>query len=105
EPGGVKTPIWSKSTDTVEQLLDGAPPELEQRYGKLIAGMRSEMSKIETKTGIEPRVVAETIGKALTSQRPRTRYLVGRDAKMRGPLAKIVPDRLMDRLILRAMGG
>jgi hypothetical protein len=30
---------------------------------------------------------------------------VGRDAKLRGPMAKIVPDRVMDRLIGRALGG
>ncbi len=104
EPGGVKTPIWSKSDDTVERLLGDAPPELEQRYGKMIAGLRGEMEKIETKTGVEPRVVAETIGKALTAKKPRTRYLVGRDAKLRGPLAKIVPDRVLDRLIMRTLG-
>jgi hypothetical protein len=49
--------------------------------------------------------VAEAIGTALTASRPRTRYLVGRDAKLRGPMAKFLPDRLMDRLILRALGG
>jgi NAD(P)-dependent dehydrogenase (short-subunit alcohol dehydrogenase family) len=105
EPGGVKTPIWSKSDDTVARLLGDAPPELEQRYGPMIAGLRGEMEKIETKTGIEPRVVAETIGKALTAKKPRTRYLVGRDAKLRGPLAKIIPDRVMDRLIARTLGA
>jgi NAD(P)-dependent dehydrogenase (short-subunit alcohol dehydrogenase family) len=104
EPGGVKTPIWSKSDDTVARLLEAAPPEMEQHYGPMIAGLRGEMEKIETKTGVEPRVVAETIGKALTASKPRTRYLVGRDAKLRGPLAKFVPDRLLDRLIARTLG-
>ena len=45
------------------------------------------------------------IGEALTATKPRTRYLVGRDAKVRARIAGIVPDRVMDRLIARALGG
>ena len=57
------------------------------------------------RAGREPREVAETIGTAMTSERPRARYLVGRDAKLRAPAAMILPDRVMDRLIARALGG
>ena len=49
-------------------------------------------------------MVAETIGNALTAKKPRTRYLVGRDAKLRGALAKSVPDRVFDALIVRTLG-
>jgi NAD(P)-dependent dehydrogenase (short-subunit alcohol dehydrogenase family) len=103
EPGGVKTPIWSKSDDTFERIMEDAPPELQQRYGTLVAGVRGAMQDIANRTGVEPREVAETIGKALTADKPRTRYLVGKDAKQRGPLAKLMPDRVMDRLIARTL--
>ena len=43
------------------------------------------------------------IGTAMTADRPKTRYLVGRDAKSRWAIAKRVPDRVMDRLIARAL--
>jgi hypothetical protein len=49
--------------------------------------------------------VAEVIGKALTADKPRTRYLVGRDAKMRARVAKVMPDRMMDRAILKQLRG
>lgn len=104
EPGGVKTPMWAKSIDGAQRFRDGAPPELERRYGKLFSAMVSYSEQLES-TGIEASVVAETIGKALTSRRPRTRYLVGRDAKLRGSLAKVLPDRLMDRMILRTLSA
>ena len=71
----------------------------------MIEGLRRATVKISERTGIEPREVAEVIGGALTAKRPRTRYLVGRDAKIRGPLAKVMPDRLMDRAIVRAISG
>ncbi|MEA2400071.1 MAG: hypothetical protein QOK00_474 [Thermoleophilaceae bacterium] len=105
EPGGVKTPIWSKSNEAADELQQQMPPEAERLYGRMIETLRRETVKIATKTGIEPREVAEVIGKALTADRPRTRYLVGRDAKMRGALARVMPDRLMDRAVARQLGS
>jgi NAD(P)-dependent dehydrogenase (short-subunit alcohol dehydrogenase family) len=106
EPGGVKTPIWKKGEKLADEMMgDEMPPEAEQLYGRMIERLRAETVKIEQERGIEPREVAEVIGTALTASRPRARYLVGRDAKIRGPMAKILPDRVMDRLIGRALGG
>jgi NAD(P)-dependent dehydrogenase (short-subunit alcohol dehydrogenase family) len=103
EPGGVKTPIWRKGNELASELSADMPPEAERLYGRLIEALRRQTVKIATETGIEPRVVAEAIGHALTAKRPRARYLVGRDAKMRGPVAKVLPARAMDRLVERAM--
>lgn len=106
EPGGVKTPIWKKGEKLADEMIgDEMPLEAEQLYGRMIQRMRAETAKIEQERGMEPREVAEVIGTALTARRPRARYLVGRDAKLRGPMAKILPDRVMDRLIGRALGG
>jgi NAD(P)-dependent dehydrogenase (short-subunit alcohol dehydrogenase family) len=105
EPGGVKTPIWKKGEELADEMTEGMPPEAERLYGRMIAKLRSETRKIAEESGIEPREVAEVIGTALTSNRPRARYLVGRDAKLRASMAKVLPDRAMDRLIGRALGG
>jgi NAD(P)-dependent dehydrogenase (short-subunit alcohol dehydrogenase family) len=104
EPGGVKTRIWETSNRLADEILAELPPESERLYGRLIEAVRRQTVRIETDSGIEPRVVAEVIGQALTSSRPRARYLVGRDAKLRAPMAAILPARLMDRLIGRAIG-
>lgn len=105
EPGGVKTPIWRKGDELATELTADLPPEGQRLYGNLIAAIRKETAKIATETGIEPRVVAEAIGHALTARRPRARYLVGRDAKMRAPAAAVLPDRLMDRIMARTLRG
>ena len=52
---------------------------------------------------MEPSVVADAIVHAVTADRPRTRYLLGRDAKLRWAIAKRVPDRWFDALIARAL--
>jgi NAD(P)-dependent dehydrogenase (short-subunit alcohol dehydrogenase family) len=105
EPGGIKTPIWGKGNELADELIARMPPEAERLYGRLIADVRRETVKIERERGLPPRAVAEVIGKALTADRPRTRYVVGNDAKMRAQLGRLLPDRAMDRLIGRALGG
>jgi hypothetical protein len=105
EPGGVKTPIWRKGDELAGELMGDMPPEAGELYGSQIAALRRETTKIATETGIEPRGVAEVIGRVLTAKRPRARYLVGRDAKVQAPVSRLLPDRLMDRIVARAMRG
>jgi NAD(P)-dependent dehydrogenase (short-subunit alcohol dehydrogenase family) len=106
EPGGVKTPIWSKAGKLADEMLaEGMPAEAERLYGRTISAVRAQTARIDRETGIEPSEVAEVIGKALTANRPRARYLVGSDAKQRAVASKVLPARVMDRLIGRALGG
>jgi NAD(P)-dependent dehydrogenase (short-subunit alcohol dehydrogenase family) len=103
EPGGVKTPIWAKGTETADEIEADLPPESGELYGGLVAALRRESQRIATETGIEPEAVADRIHHALTASRPKTRYLVGRDAKSRAAVAKRIPDRWFDALIARAL--
>ena len=106
EPGGVKTPIWQKGNELIGRLMADMPAEeVERLYGRVIAALRSETVRIEQERGMPARDVAELIGRALTLRRPRARYVIGRDAKARAVMARVVPDRVMDRLIARALGG
>ncbi len=104
EPGGVKTPIWKKGEALADEITEDLPPEAERLYGRLIARVRAETRKIDEERGSEPRAVAEAIATALTARRPRARYLVGNDAKQRAVAAKLLPARVMDRMIGRALG-
>jgi NAD(P)-dependent dehydrogenase (short-subunit alcohol dehydrogenase family) len=105
EPGGVKTPIWRKGDELASELVADMPPEAVRLYGRLMEALRRETAKIAEETGIEPREVAEVIGRALTAKRPRARYLVGRDAKLSGPAARLLPDRVVDRIVARSLGA
>ena len=103
EPGAVATPIWDKGVEAAEALDRDAPPEVRERYGEVIDKIREESEKNRT-AGVPPQEVAEAVAHALTAPKPKTRYLVGRDAKVRGPVAKMLPDRTMDAAISRALG-
>jgi NAD(P)-dependent dehydrogenase (short-subunit alcohol dehydrogenase family) len=105
EPGAVKTPIWGKGSAAADELIASMPPEAERDYSELIAGLRREVEKIETERGLDPSEVAQVIGQALTARRPRTRYLVGRDAKLRAFMSTVLPDRVLDALVARSLKG
>ena len=53
--------------------------------------------------GIPASKVAKVVGHALTASRPKTRYVVGRDARIQSILRGFVPDRLRDRVVSRMM--
>jgi hypothetical protein len=47
--------------------------------------------------------MAEVVGAALTARRPRTRYVVGREARAQAMAARLLPDRAFDMLVARAL--
>jgi hypothetical protein len=52
--------------------------------------------------GVAPDVVARVVEQALTAESPKTRYLVGRDAKLRAAFERL-PDRWRDRVYERVL--
>ena len=75
-------------------------PEAQQHYGPAIAAARAGAQE-RMKEAIPPQEVAEVVAHALTSDKPRTRYLVSRRAKLLALFATFLPDRVFDRLIER----
>jgi hypothetical protein len=60
-------------------------------------------SRIDDIGGLAPERVAEVVAHALMARRPRTRYVVGRDARLRIALQQVLPDRLRDWLVAGAI--
>jgi NAD(P)-dependent dehydrogenase (short-subunit alcohol dehydrogenase family) len=102
EPGSVATMIWEKGTAKARELTENLPPQGQELYGGAIAKVQKLAAETAAR-GIPPEEVAKAVAHALTSSKPKTRYLVGRDAKMRARVAGLVSDRVFDRLIARAL--
>lgn len=102
EPGAIATPIWEKSRDDAMTMLKALPAQTDELYGPAIAAVEAGTRKMPGK-GSAPALVVRSVRHALTSSRPRARYLVGRDARIRAAVVKIIPDRLRDRLITHVM--
>ena len=105
EPGAVLTPIWDKGEGDADRVTEMIGTEkVERMYGPLVAGLRGEVAKIKAGRGVEPDEVAKAVEHALTSPKPKTRYLVGSDAKQRAFAARVLPDRVLDSAIGRQLG-
>ena len=98
-PGPIATEIWERGNNKADELLERMP-EAEQHYGPAIAGARAGAQE-RMKEAIPPKVVAEVVAHALTSDKPKTRYLVGPRTRPMALLATVLPDRWFDRLIER----
>jgi NAD(P)-dependent dehydrogenase (short-subunit alcohol dehydrogenase family) len=103
EPGAVATPIWEKGRASAEQATASMPPEAMELYGAGFAAI-SKFITLGERSGVPPLEVARAVEHALTATRPKTRYVVGRDAKIRLALTQLLPTRVMDRIVVRAMG-
>jgi NAD(P)-dependent dehydrogenase (short-subunit alcohol dehydrogenase family) len=99
QPGTIATPIWTKPQRNTTDL----PPEIVQRYGVRIERFRAAAAARSAK-GVSPDQVARVVEHALTAEKPRTRYIVGPDAKRRARLQRL-PDRTRDRLLQRFLFG
>jgi len=103
EPGSIATPIWERGTSTAEAVQERAGPRQEALYGQAMERLR-EVARELSERGIPPEKVAAKIEHALTSPRPRSRYLVGIDAQVQARLKPLIPTPLFDRIVSRMMG-
>ena len=102
EPGSIDTPIWDRGEREADEMGERVPVR-EELYGKAIAGYRKVVKDLAER-GIPPAKVAEVVEHALSARRPRTRYLVGIDAKIQARAKLIIPTRIFDRMVARVMG-
>jgi NAD(P)-dependent dehydrogenase (short-subunit alcohol dehydrogenase family) len=102
EPGSIATPIWDKSGPDFDNLTESMPEEGRERYGKLIEVGR-KIAVVQNRRGIPPEKVAKVVEHALTSSRPRTRYLVGKDAQVRARVESLIPDKVRDKIVARVL--
>jgi NAD(P)-dependent dehydrogenase (short-subunit alcohol dehydrogenase family) len=98
EPGSIATPIWTKGAQRFEELTIDVGPYRD----RLVAFRRFAEQRAAQRVPAEK--VAEAIEHALTSPRPRTRYVVGRDARTRAALERL-PTAVRDRILARILLG
>ena len=102
EPGAIATPIWSKTRREVDGWDAGWSREIKALYEDTFTNAKEFASEVGAQAP-PPGIVVDAVIHALRSRFPKTRYLVGRDTKVRAFLATILPDRLHDWLIAKVI--
>lgn len=101
EPGVIATPIWQTSIESADRVSQGLPQQAFEYYGTIMERVRARALGNDAR-GLHPDVVARVVEHALTARKPKTRYMIGRDAKLRA-LLRHLPDRWRDRIIARQL--
>ena len=102
EPGAIATPIWEKSLHRALELEATMTEEGKQLYAEAARRVKETVGEA-AKRAIPVDAVVDAVWHALTAAKPKTRYLVGTDAKIRAVMVKWLPDRLQDWMLKKFM--
>ncbi len=102
EPGMVATPIWQKGSDLAGALSRDVASETLQLYPAFVA-QTQKVAQIAAKNGVSPAQVAGIVLRALQTSKPKSRYVIGREARLLLALERL-PTPLRDWLIARRFG-
>lgn len=98
EPGGVQTEMSERGIATANRLTAAMTPDQLERYAPMMQAIVAH-TRAFTNSGVSADRAARTIADAVTARRPRIRYTIGRDAAAMTRLTRILPDRLLDRVV------
>lgn len=103
EPGVIATPILQYSIAAAKNAMKEVPAHKRKLYEQTIAaGIRASAGIVRAAIPVD--AVVRSVVHALVSRRPRTRYVVGADARLVSMFCRLVPDRLLDQFMLKGMG-
>jgi NAD(P)-dependent dehydrogenase (short-subunit alcohol dehydrogenase family) len=100
EPGAVRTKMSDRGIATANKLATDMTPDQHERYDDLIGAITTQADSF-AKAGVPADHAATVITKAITARNPKTRYTIGRDAAIIVRLARLTPDRFLDRMLRR----
>jgi NAD(P)-dependent dehydrogenase (short-subunit alcohol dehydrogenase family) len=104
EPGAVTTEMTGRLVIASERITSGMSAEQHGRYDALMQAVIAQARTLTREGAGRPaEEVGRVIADAIVSERPRTRYTVGRDAAIGVRLARFVSDRMLDSMLARAL--
>jgi short-subunit dehydrogenase len=92
-PGAVATPIWDKAEQVDVSRYANTP------YAAPLAAIRNYML-VSGRKGLKPEKLGQAVLKALTTRKPKTRYIVTPE-----PLQNFLVNNLPKRMVDRMIGG
>src|SRR3954469_3894569 len=121
EPGAIATEIWGKGTSAAADARAQLPARGQELYGPtldkadaIVANITAHASDPDVGADAigantpappsDPDVVADAIEHALTSPKPKARYLIGGDARQQVLARRVLGWRRFERLVERRMG-
>jgi len=102
-PGSIRTPAVDKLVQDSEAMLQTFPADGSRHYARAYRAFVQTFVKHE-EAGALPEVMANVVLKALTADRPNTRYPVGPLSRRLLLLSRLLPARVFDLFKIRLFG-
>jgi NAD(P)-dependent dehydrogenase (short-subunit alcohol dehydrogenase family) len=103
EPAQTDTDMWREANAALDEAVAALAPAQRELYAKHIEGYRKSIPRSQ-KMASSVDGVAETIERALTTSRPRARYVVGFGPRVQGVMSSLTPTAAMDAVLRTATG-
>ena len=97
EPGPIKTEIWKKNLNKMDEFKDSDYYEVLQKADKIIENAERNALPVEK--------VSKLIAKCLVTKRPKTRYIVHKGKFVFELMAYYFPDKLSDWLVHKTLSS
>jgi NAD(P)-dependent dehydrogenase (short-subunit alcohol dehydrogenase family) len=103
EPAQTDTDMWHTAPAMVAETEAAFSPAHRELYARHIAGFKKRIP-LSQKLAVAPEKVSAVVERALTTKRPRPRYVVGAAPKVQAALITKLPIAVRDR-VLRMVAG
>src|SRR6202011_4608508 len=101
EPGPIRTDMWGGALDEHDRMTKQLSEEHRRLYASHLAGTRKLLGRIQ-KLAADPKRVAKAVEHALTSRRPKRRYLLDVASRAQKAMVAVTPTAINDAVLAAA---
>ena len=101
EPGPIRTGMWDDVLEEHDRMAKQLTEEHRQLYISHLAGTRKLLGRLQKATA-DPKKVAKAVSHALTSRRPKRRYLLDAASRAQKAAFVVMPTVIADAVLAAA---
>jgi NAD(P)-dependent dehydrogenase (short-subunit alcohol dehydrogenase family) len=101
QPGPIRTDMWGDALDEYDRMTKQLTEEHRQLYASHLAGNRKLLGRIQ-KLAADPKKVVKAVDHALTSRRPKRRYLLDIASRAQKAIVAVTPTAINDAVLAAA---
>ena len=101
EPGPIRTDMWGDMLDEHDRMVAKLSEDHRALYASHLAGSRKLLGRLQ-KLAADPKKVTKAVDHALTSKRPKRRYILDAASRAQKALVAISPTAINDAVLAAA---
>jgi NAD(P)-dependent dehydrogenase (short-subunit alcohol dehydrogenase family) len=101
EPGPIRTDMWGDVFNDYDAMVNQLSEQHRELYASHLAGSRKLMGRLQ-KLAADPKRVTKAVDHALTSKRPKRRYLLDIASRAQKSIVAITPTAINDAVLAAA---